>query len=67
MSRYFNNPVLSDVTFRVQSSVFHSHRIILCAQSLTFRSLLEGEWKDSVNKEIEIFDVPPTAFKVLKK
>jgi hypothetical protein len=65
MSRYFNSNLLSDVTFRVQGSCFFGHRIILCSQSPAFRSLLEGDWKDSSNKEIDIFDIPPIAFKVI--
>ncbi|XP_022092393.1 kelch-like protein 22 [Acanthaster planci] len=44
VSPLFKNPRLSDVTLKVGPFVFHAHKLILCAWSEVFRSLLGERW-----------------------
>ena len=54
LTAYINNPSLSDVVLVSEDSQrFHAHRIVLCAQSLVLKTMLDSEvWADSKNKEV---------------
>lgn len=49
----------------MESEIFPAHRIVLAVQSSTFRNLLEGQWKESAQQEIQLGDVHPEAFRNL--
>lgn len=38
-----NNPLCADVEFHVEFVVFHAHRIVLCASSLLFKQMFNGD------------------------
>ena len=54
LTAYINNPSLSDVVLVSEDGQsFHAHRIVLCAQSLVLKTMLDSEvWADSKNKEV---------------
>ena len=56
LTAYINNPSLSDVVLISEDGRrFHAHRIVLCAQSLVLKTMLDSEvWADSKNKEVFI-------------
>lgn len=66
LSQYLLNASLADVVFNVRGTLYPAHRIILCAQSPNFKSMLENkEWKEAQNVEVRLEDMSPVAFKHL--
>lgn len=61
----FNNPLMSDVTFRVGAGgtekTFPAHKYVLATGSSVFFAMFFGGLADEM-KEVEIPDVEPTAF-----
>jgi hypothetical protein len=53
-SKLFNDPLLSDITLVVGSQKLRAHRMVLCAWSETFRSMLSQEWRESQLNELPI-------------
>ena len=64
----FNNPLMSDVTFRVGAGgsvkTFPAHKYVLATGSSVFFAMFYGGLADEV-KEVEIPDVEPMAFQNL--
>jgi hypothetical protein len=62
-ANYLGQQALSDVTFVLPGKSFPAHKIILCAQSPPFQSMLEtGPWRENHQKEVHLEDVSATAF-----
>lgn len=53
-SKMYNDPLLSDITLLVGEERIPAHRMVLCAWSETFRSMLSQEWKESHLRELPI-------------
>ena len=60
-----DNPLHSDVKFRVCVATVHTHRCILCARSQYFQGILGGTMKVASSSEIIIDGVPLHAFLAL--
>ena len=60
-----DNPLHSDVKFRVCGATVHTHRCILCARSQYFQRILGGTMKAASSSEIVIDGVPSDAFLAL--
>ncbi|XP_072033724.1 BTB/POZ domain-containing protein 17-like [Amphiura filiformis] len=59
LSRYCNNPELSDVTVKVGESTFYCHKFFLASASDVFRTMLTGpQWSDSRSGEIKLEETP---------
>ena len=54
LASYVNNPSLSDVVLISEDGVrFHAHRLVLCAQSPVFKSMMDSDlWVESASKEV---------------
>lgn len=62
-----NNPLASDVLFKVGKQKFFGHKAILAARSTYFAKLLYGGMKETNKTEIEFTELAPHAFlKVLE-
>ena len=61
------NPIHSDVTLKVEDSLFPVHRIILASQSDYFRALLFGGLQESLpeTREIELKELRAVPFKAI--
>jgi len=53
-AKMYNDPLLSDITLVLGSEKIPAHRMVLCAWSETFRSMLSQEWKESKLQELPI-------------
>jgi hypothetical protein len=53
--KMYNNPALSDITLVVGNEKLPAHRMVLCAWSDTFRSMLENkDWAESSLHDLPI-------------
>ena len=54
LTSYINSPSLSDVVLVSEDKqTFHAHRIVLCAQSVVLKTMLDSDvWAESNNKEV---------------
>jgi len=57
-SKMYNDPLLSDITLLLGTDRIPAHRMVLCAWSETFRSMLSQEWKESQLQELPIHVEP---------
>lgn len=53
-SKMYNDPLLSDITLLLGSERIPAHRMVLCAWSETFKSMLSQEWRESHLRELPI-------------
>lgn len=53
----FNNPKCSDVVFLVNDTKYYAYRKLVAGASTFFQTLLEGEFKESSQKEISLNNV----------
>ena len=60
-----DNPLHSDVKFRVCGATVHAHRCILCARSQYFQGMFGGSMKEASSSEIVIDGIPLHAFLAL--
>lgn len=67
LSPYINNPSLSDVVLiSAEQQRFHAHRLIMCAQSPVFKTLLDSDlWVESRNKEIPLPTISNRVLQIL--
>ncbi|KAL5586700.1 hypothetical protein FOBRF1_016570 [Fusarium oxysporum] len=59
LKNYFNNTTLSDATIRCEGRYFSVHSLILFCHSEYFRKQLDGPWKESSERVIDILDFDP--------
>ncbi|KAM0080729.1 hypothetical protein ACKRZS_007106 [Fusarium odoratissimum] len=59
LKNYFNNTNLSDATIRCEGRYFSVHSLILFCHSEYFRKQLDGPWKESSERVIDILDFDP--------
>lgn len=59
LKEYYNTDYLSDITVTCEGQVFKAHRIILSAHSKCFAKMLNGNWKESSEGNVEIKDFDP--------
>ncbi|SCV36009.1 uncharacterized protein FFB14_05854 [Fusarium fujikuroi] len=60
LKEYHNSETLSDVIVTCDGQEFKAHRVILSAHSKCFAKALNGEWKESSERKIEIKDFDPS-------
>ncbi|KIL88490.1 hypothetical protein FAVG1_08571 [Fusarium avenaceum] len=65
LKNYFNNDNLSDAIVRCEGSEFKVHRLILSCHSEYFAKQLEGPWKESLERAIDITDFDPTVVEAM--
>ncbi|CEI62036.1 unnamed protein product [Fusarium venenatum] len=56
LKNYLNNISFSDAVIRCGNREFAIHRIVLCCHSEYFAKQLDGPWKESYERAIEIVD-----------
>jgi len=54
--RFYNSPILSDLTVRFSERAVKAHKVVLCAQSGWFRNAFEGNFEEASKSEIELLD-----------
>nr|RBQ89698.1 hypothetical protein FVER53263_13679 [Fusarium verticillioides] len=59
LKKYFNNTSLSDTVIKCDGREFAIHSLILFCHSDYFRKQLDGPWKESSERVIEIMDFEP--------
>ncbi|KAF4499120.1 ARM REPEAT PROTEIN INTERACTING WITH ABF2 [Fusarium agapanthi] len=64
-AKYFNNGSLSDATIKCGGQNFAIHSLILFCHSEYFRKQLDGPWKESSERVIEITDFDPAIVKAM--
>ncbi|RGP69558.1 n-carbamoyl-l-amino acid hydrolase [Fusarium sporotrichioides] len=57
--RHHNTGDLSDAVITCEDQVFKIHRVVLSAHSKYFARALNGEWKETTDRKIEIKDFDP--------
>ncbi|KAF4333628.1 n-carbamoyl-l-amino acid hydrolase [Fusarium beomiforme] len=65
LKEYFNTDTLSDVTITCDGQEFKAHRIILSTHSKCFAKALNGDWKESTEKRIDIKDFDPSVVEAM--
>lgn len=65
--QYVNNPTLSDITFIVEGRKFHAHRIALLASSDIFKSMFDGEYRESSAASIPIPNIRWQVFEAMMR
>ncbi|GKU15375.1 unnamed protein product [Fusarium langsethiae] len=65
LKNYFKNDALSDAVIRCEGSEFKVHRLILSCHSEYFAKQLEGPWKESSERAIDIKDFDPTVVEAM--
>ncbi|OBS15072.1 hypothetical protein FPOA_14087 [Fusarium poae] len=56
LKEYYNKDALSDVTITCDGQEFKAHRVIMSAHSKCFAKALNGDWKESSERQIDIKD-----------
>ncbi|SCO91198.1 uncharacterized protein FRV6_15326 [Fusarium oxysporum] len=56
LKEYYNKDALSDVTITCDGQEFKAHRVIISAHSKCFAKALNGDWKESSERQIDIKD-----------
>src|SRR5690349_2900281 len=59
---FFNNQLLSDVTFMIEQKKFYAHKLILAARSPYFYNLILVNCKNTNTLEVEIQDASAEIF-----
>ncbi|XP_065334815.1 RCC1 and BTB domain-containing protein 1-like [Cloeon dipterum] len=54
LKRAFNNPDISDFTFIVEENKIHVHKCILMLRCAVFKTMFQGDWKESKASEQKI-------------
>ncbi|KAF4958473.1 hypothetical protein FGADI_2396 [Fusarium gaditjirri] len=62
---YHNSDALSDVNVTCDGQEFKAHRLILCAHSKFFAKALNGDWKESSERKIDIKDFDPSVVEAM--
>jgi hypothetical protein len=60
----FNNPLFSDVSFKLKDHLIHLHKIVLCSQSDYMKAMLLGSFMESKKSQVEINEENPDSFMV---
>jgi len=60
----FNNPLFSDVSFKLEDRLIPLHKIVLCSQSDYMKALLLGSFSESQKSQVEINEENPDSFMV---
>ncbi|ENH71186.1 Protein roadkill [Fusarium oxysporum f. sp. cubense race 1] len=56
LKEYYNKDALSDITITCDGQEFKAHRVIISAHSKCFAKALNGDWKESSERQIDIKD-----------
>jgi hypothetical protein len=64
LSAMFNNPLFSDVSFKLGDHLIHLHKIVLCSQSDYMKALLLGSFMESKKSQVEINEENVDSFMV---
>jgi hypothetical protein len=64
LSAMFNNPLFSDVSFKLGGHLIHLHKIVLCSQSDYMKALLLGSFMESKKNQVEINEENVDSFMV---
>ncbi|GKU09497.1 unnamed protein product, partial [Fusarium langsethiae] len=62
---YYNKDALSDVTITCDGQEFKAHRVIISAHSKCFAKALNGDWKESSERQIDIKDFDASAVEAM--
>ncbi|KAF5601980.1 ARM repeat protein [Fusarium subglutinans] len=65
LKKYFNNPSLSDAVIKCGGQDFAVHSLVLFCHSKYFKKQLDGPWKESSERVIEIMDFDPAVVKAM--
>jgi len=60
----FNNPLFSDVSFKLGDHLIHLHKIVLCSQSDYMKAMLLGSFMESKKNQVEINEENVESFMV---
>eukprot|EP00057_Strongylocentrotus_purpuratus_P009724 XP_011664198.1 PREDICTED: BTB/POZ domain-containing protein 17 isoform X2 [Strongylocentrotus purpuratus] len=58
MTRFYNNPQLSDIKLKVGFEEFNGHKLVLVRWSEVFERMFSADWSDQQKKEIELVEEP---------
>jgi len=64
LSAMFNNPLFSDVSFKLGDHLIHLHKIVLCSQSDYMKAMLLGSFIESKKNQVEINEENVDSFMV---
>ncbi|EXK33757.1 hypothetical protein FOXG_02915 [Fusarium oxysporum f. sp. lycopersici 4287] len=65
LKEYHNSDALSDVIVTCDGQEFKAHRVILSAHSKCFTKALNGDWKESSERKIDIKDFDPSVVEAM--
>ncbi|KAF5615980.1 ARM repeat protein [Fusarium sp. NRRL 25303] len=65
LKKYFNNTSLSDAVIKCGGRSFAVHSLVLFCHSEYFKKQLDGPWKESSERVIEIMDFDPAVVKAM--
>ncbi|XP_063958253.1 BTB/POZ domain-containing protein 17-like isoform X1 [Lytechinus pictus] len=58
MTRFYNNPQLSDIKLKVGFEEFNAHKLVLVRCSEVFERMFSADWSGKNKKEIELVEEP---------
>jgi hypothetical protein len=64
LSAMFNNPVFSDVSFKLEDRLIPLHKIVLCSQSDYMKAMLLGSFMESKKSQVEFNEENVDSFMV---
>ncbi|KAI1042124.1 hypothetical protein LB505_007255, partial [Fusarium chuoi] len=65
LKKYFNNTSLSDAVIKCGGRCFAVHSLVLFCHSGYFKKQLDGPWKESSERVIEIMDFDPAVVRAM--
>ncbi|KAF5590031.1 n-carbamoyl-l-amino acid hydrolase [Fusarium pseudoanthophilum] len=65
LKEYHNSDALSDIVVTCEGQEFKAHRVILSAHSNVFATALNGNWKESSERKIDIKDFDPSVVEAM--
>ncbi|OBS22615.1 hypothetical protein FPOA_08951 [Fusarium poae] len=65
LKEYYNTSDLSDAVITCEDKVFKIHRIVLSAHSKYFAKQLNGNWKETSERKVEIKDFDPSVVEAM--